>query len=155
MEDGEVGDSSAATAAASQQLPQLYHHVVQQPWFTAHAEGDHSSRSSLLATPVVTRSATNGQAPARAAAAADAKYRLSPTGKAFLRMDGPVGADIGRFLASFDSVDTVNISVLKSNWEQIFNLSRDHQSHRILLKIDDLLSVCVESNLIELVERQR
>jgi hypothetical protein len=71
-------------------------------------------------------------------------------GEAFLKMDGPVEADIGRFLSSLHhSSDGLSRLEIGEHWAKVAELSGDIQSERLCDKLDELIKFCLHGHLIE------
>ena len=76
-------------------------------------------------------------------------FTITQRGKVFLGIDGPVEADVARFLSSFQSDASLTQSTVKSNWDLVVRVCRDSQSKRIRDKVDDLIRFCLDAHLIE------
>jgi hypothetical protein len=133
-----------ARAAGTLPLPNMYAFIVERNWFRRIASDDFSS-------PLILSSSS----PSAAAEVIDYPttgtelYRVTKVGETFLRMDGPVQADVGRFLASLvHAQDGLSNQALKQKWENIARLSGDSQNDRILENIDDMIVFCVTSGLL-------
>lgn len=77
-------------------------------------------------------------------------YQLTDLGEAFLKYEGSLESDIGRFLATFRSLERKRKTrkVLKEQWLEILRMSKTGQSLRIYRKIDELLEFCVEAGFL-------
>jgi hypothetical protein len=65
-------------------------------------------------------------------------------------MDGPVQADVGRFLAHLDHVPAgMTKATMIQNWNEIARLSGDLQSRRVCNKLDELISFCLDAHMIK------
>ena len=77
-------------------------------------------------------------------------YRVSAVGETFLNMDGPVNADVGRFLSFLrHSNEEMTIDFIREHWAEVSRFSGDIQSVRIHERLDELFAFCFENSLIE------
>jgi hypothetical protein len=138
-------------------LPELYNFVTQQDWYKRHAdENSHVTPSMLFSrlkeeidAPPPNSQKGLAQASSVTEAHGDRVYRLTSAGEAYLKMDGPVEADIGRFLSSLRSDEQHTLSTIKTKWTEVARVSGDAQSTRISEKVQDLMTFCRDSRLVE------
>ena len=68
-----------------------------------------------------------------------------------MQSDGPVQADVGRFLVYLDHAAKVGltIDIMLVQWKEIARLSGDIQSKRVYDRLNELLSFCLDFHMIE------
>ena len=155
-------------------LSELYGYIAQQAWYQNYTQGDANIASSQSRMPslvisshvsesmpsedVEERSSRGTLSSGREIAIDNTagplsssvhSFRLTPIGDAFLKMDGPVQADVGRFLSSLKVGEQLTRSRIETNWAEIARISRDAQSMRIYNKLEALIEFCVDNKLIE------
>jgi hypothetical protein len=133
-------------------LPELYNFVTQQDWYKRHAdENSHGAPSMLFTTRKEESDSQKGltQSLTVTQAHGDSVYTLTSAGETFLKMDGPVEADIGRFLSSLQSDEQHTLYTIKTKWCEVARVSGDAQSTRISDKVQDLMTLCLDSRLVE------
>lgn len=74
-------------------------------------------------------------------------YGLTELGHEFLKFEGSLTSDIGRFLASLKT-GRKKRKVLKEQWLEVVRVSKTGQSMRILRTLDDLIAFCVKVGFI-------
>ena len=142
-------------------LPEMYEFVTQQSWFERYVSDDFSPPLSLSKKETVTIP-PQGQTVEQTTQTMDEStsdpdidpkerlYRISSLGEEFVKIDGPVPADIGRFLTSIlQAKDGLSKLAIEENWETIVRLSGDTQSQRVLKKLDEIIEFCSKAKLIE------
>ena len=75
-------------------------------------------------------------------------YGLTELGLEFLKFEGSLDSDIGRFLASLKT-GRKKQKVLKEQWIEVVRVSKTGQSMRILRTLDDLIAFCVKVGFID------
>lgn len=74
---------------------------------------------------------------------------MTPAGMTFLAMDGPIEADVGRFLRSFGAFEgNPTLLGVKQHWIEVARLSGDAQSHRIKEGLENMVSFCLETGFL-------
>jgi hypothetical protein len=151
-------DEEETIAAKELSLPDMLGFIHQQDWYKANSTADKSSAIPHLMFSSVDRINGASSTPAIPEAMGkvaietpeDKRYTVTPMGKAFLRMDGPMQADVGRFLTQLDHCeDGLNRRVMAEQWKDIARLSGDVQSQRVCDKLDELISFCMDSQMIK------
>ena len=146
-------EDDAETEEAKQlPLPEIFSFITQRDWFQRHVTtGSDLTKSSLTFSRMAAEPASCDEASEKQGIeAADKLYRITTVGCGFLKMDGPVEADICRFLFSLRrSSDGLTRSSLRDLWADIARLSGDTQSIRVSDKVDELIGFCLEARLIE------
>ena len=74
-------------------------------------------------------------------------YKITVLGEEFLKFDGSLDCDLGRFLASLKA-GRRRTKALKASWLEIVRVSKTGQSMRIYRKLDDLILFSLRSGLI-------
>jgi hypothetical protein len=75
-------------------------------------------------------------------------YGLTELGLEFLKFEGSLDSDIGRFLASLKS-GRKKQKILKEQWVEVVRVSKAGQSMRILRTLDDLIEFCIKVGFID------
>ena len=75
-------------------------------------------------------------------------YKITTLGEEFLKFDGSLESDVGRFLASLKS-NRKSVSVLKAQWLEILRVSKQGQTMRIYRQLQDLLNFCLKSGFLD------
>jgi hypothetical protein len=73
-------------------------------------------------------------------------YKITPLGEEFLKFDGSLHGDVGRFLAAMKSRKTT--SSIKQQWLEVVRASHSGQTMRIYRSIDKLIKFCLEAGFI-------
>ncbi|MGK3742349.1 MAG: hypothetical protein ACI90V_009205, partial [Bacillariaceae sp.] len=149
VDDGEEKEALAAAAAAKElSLPEMFDFIIEQNWYKAHSPGTRSAGlpqltfSSKVESNGVESSDHNNNA---------ALYTVTTTGKSFMQTDGPVQADVGRFLVYLDHAAKVGLTkdTMLVQWKEIARLSGDIQSKRVCDRLNELISFCLDFHMIE------
>jgi hypothetical protein len=152
-------NDSEAAAAVNLPLPEMYKFVREREWYQRYAKG--SSRPSMLfaglkaeADRAQERRDQTFKTYTGESSDQDANgekvYKVTPAGEGFLKMDGPVEADVGRFLSSVHNKgEGMTKSSLEKNWTDIARLSGDVQSERVREKLDELMQFSLDARFIE------
>ena len=74
-------------------------------------------------------------------------YKITATGEEFLKFDGSLDSDIGRFIASVRARKTR--ASIKAQWLEVVRASKEGQMMRVYRTIDELLAFCVKTGLID------
>mmetsp|Transcript_4131 Transcript_4131/g.5406 ORF Transcript_4131/g.5406 Transcript_4131/m.5406 type:complete len:167 (-) Transcript_4131:361-861(-) len=74
-------------------------------------------------------------------------YGLTELGLEFLKFEGSLDSDIGRFLASLKT-GRKKQKVLKEQWLEVVRVSKTGQSMRILRTLDNLIEFCIKVGFI-------
>ena len=75
-------------------------------------------------------------------------YQITTLGQEFLKYEGSLDSDVGRFLASMKASRKTKAAI-KSNWLEIVRVSKTGQAMRIYRQLDDLLQFCLKAGLID------
>ena len=75
-------------------------------------------------------------------------YKITTLGEEFLKYDGSLDSDVGRFLASLKS-SRKTVSALKAQWLEILRVSKQGQTMRIYRQLQDLLNFCLKSGFVD------
>lgn len=75
-------------------------------------------------------------------------YKITPLGEEFLKFDGSLDSDVGRFMASLKSSRKTKATI-KDNWLEIVRVSKTGQSMRIYRLLDELIQFCLNAGLID------
>ena len=75
-------------------------------------------------------------------------YGITDLGLEFLKFEGSLDSDIGRFLASLKTGRKKRI-VLREQWVEVVRVSKKRQSMRILRTLDDLFEFCIHVGFID------
>uniref|UniRef100_A0A7S2HBD1 Uncharacterized protein n=1 Tax=Helicotheca tamesis TaxID=374047 RepID=A0A7S2HBD1_9STRA len=75
-------------------------------------------------------------------------YAVTELGLKFLRFDGALDCDVGRFLASLKSGRKTQ-KFLKDQWLEVVRVSKKGQSMRIYRTLDDLIAFCLKAGFID------
>jgi len=75
-------------------------------------------------------------------------YAITDLGLEFLKFDGSLDSDIGRFLASLKSGRKKH-NILRAQWVEIMRVSKSGQSMRILRTLDDLITFCLKAGFLD------
>jgi len=75
-------------------------------------------------------------------------YAITDLGLEYLKFEGSLDSDIGRFLASLKS-GRKKRTVLREQWVEIVRVSKTGQSMRILRKLDDLIDFCIQAGFLK------
>mmetsp|Transcript_19095 Transcript_19095/g.35638 ORF Transcript_19095/g.35638 Transcript_19095/m.35638 type:complete len:287 (-) Transcript_19095:204-1064(-) len=140
-------------------LPEMLDFIVQQEWYNAQSSTSVNSlgqpkllfsRSGMgQSTNKSNQDAAKETTTDKGGKSNDNIYTITAVGKAFIDMDGPLHADVGRFLAHLNGASQgMKRTVMLENWREISRLSGDVQSRRVFEKLDDLISFCLESHMI-------
>jgi hypothetical protein len=148
-------NESRETALAAKDLPlaEMLAFIHGQEWYKAHsaATATASGRPALMfSRPESKRAVMEEMSSERGIESSDNIYTLTAVGRAFVEMDGPVQADVGRFLAHLDHVPAgMTKATMIQNWNEIARLSGDLQSRRVCNKLDELISFCLDAHMIK------
>ena len=75
-------------------------------------------------------------------------YKITALGEEFLRFEGSLDGDVGRFLASLKA-GRRRVAALKASWLEIVRASKKAQAMRIYRNMDDLIKFCLKAKLID------
>jgi len=75
-------------------------------------------------------------------------YKITVTGMEFLKYDGSLESDVGRFLASLKARRTLT-RTLKASWLEIVRASKAGQNMRIYRQLDELVAFCLKVGFID------
>ncbi|KAG7348323.1 hypothetical protein IV203_017028 [Nitzschia inconspicua] len=157
MVSEDIGSEEAAKAANEFSLPEMLEFISKQEWYKAHSAASLSSSPRTLGPPILMfsrseskRAVVEAMNSEQGIVSNDSMYTVTAVGKAFLQMDGPMQADMARFLAHLDKfTGGLNRNALMSNWKEISRLSGDAQSQRICDKLDDMISFALAAHMIK------
>jgi hypothetical protein len=152
-------ENASVKRAGNLPLPEMYTFITEQTWFKEHTSDSFSPPLTLskqnVGTPtsrltVPKEKKSMNEVGAESGDAEEKLYIISSLGEAFIKVDGPMVADVGRFLTSLVRFkDGLSKSTMKQNWTDIARLSGDSQSERIHEKLDDIMAFCLNSQFIE------
>jgi hypothetical protein len=156
MVSEDTGSEDAALAAKELPLPEMLEYVSKQEWYKNYSLSA-SSPSNSMGPPTFLFSRSESKRAVmeemnseKGSESSDASYSVTAVGKAFLHMDGPVQADMSRFLAHIETSSAgMNRNTLKENWKEIARISGDAQSQRICDKLDDMISFALDAHMIK------
>jgi len=139
----EMGEEKEVLAAKQLALPEMLDFIVEQDWYKAHSSDTRSAGLPHLMFSK-TRNGNRGECDGKA-------YTITATGKTFLQMDGgPMQSDVCRFLTYLDHMEVgFTRDAMLGQWKEIARLSGDIQSQRVCDKLDQLISFCLDSRMIE------
>ena len=147
VDDGEEKEALAAATTKELSLPEMFDFIIEQNWYKAHSQGTKSAGNPHL---------TFSKAESKGVESSDhhnnnALYTVTTTGKSFLQSDGPVQADVGRFLVYLDHAAKVGLTkdIMLVQWKEIARLSGDIQSKRVYDRLNELISFCLDFHMIE------
>jgi hypothetical protein len=144
-------DDTEADAAKGLPLSDMFDFILRREWYKRTT----SSNESRLAFVFSSKKEEVDRAKLTSAeneekGLGEKVYIVTATGEAFLKMDGPVEADVGRFLSSLHhSSEGLTRTLVGKHWSDVAFLSGDIQSIRVRDKLDELITFCVDSRLIE------
>eukprot|EP00980_Cylindrotheca_fusiformis_P008421 scaffold1784_cov116-Cylindrotheca_fusiformis.AAC.1 len=145
-----VGDNGTNNLSANPSLPELYAFVTEQIWFKEHASDGFVPSTTISAPKLEGSPSQRSRTTQKSGDKESGVYRISSLGESFLKVDGPVVADVGRFLTSLIRFkDGLPKAAIQQNWSDIARLSGDMQSERIHENLDDIISFCLASRFIE------
>ena len=158
-----TGDEEEVLAARQLDLPEMLDFVVNQDWYKTHSTATKSEgvphlifskakneNEGTATTNNQNRRASCPQLTSQSPSGITAGYKLTFTGKQFLQIDGPESSDICRFLTYLDRIEEgLHRDAMLEQWKEIARLSGDKQSQRICDKLDQLISFCLDSHLIQ------
>jgi len=162
--DREENEVSAAAAAKELSVPEMFDFIIEQDWYKAHSSGTRSTGLPRLMfskanTTEITRTDTtekrDNEGESDGVESDDSShalyaYTLTRTGKSFLQINGPVQADVGRFLAYLDNAKVgLKKEVMLVQWKEIARLSGDIQSKRVCDNLNEVISFCLDFRMIE------
>jgi hypothetical protein len=75
-------------------------------------------------------------------------YAITDLGLEFLKIDGSLDSDVGRFLASLKKGRKKH-GILRDQWVEIVRVSKSGQSMRILRTMDDLIEFCLKAGFLD------
>jgi hypothetical protein len=75
-------------------------------------------------------------------------YKITKLGEDFLRYDGSLDCDVGRFLASLKTKRKTT-KALKDAWLEVVRAGKKAQAMRIYRQLDDLIAFCLQAGLID------
>ena len=131
-------DEKEISDARQLELPEMLEFVVNQDFYKEHSRDKESNPPQLL----FAKSKTDG--------AEDIRYSITPIGKSFFDVEGPVASDVSRFLTYLNKIeDGLTRDSMKAQWKEIANLSGDEQSQRVCDNLDKLISFCLDSHMIQ------
>jgi len=148
-----------AAAASNRPLPEMYKFVREREWYQRYAKG--SSRPSMLFAGLKAEAdraqerrdfalSTVSKGASQQDLGGEKIYKVTAVGEAFLKMDGPVEADVCRFLSSVHNQgEGMTKTSLEKNWNDIARLSGDVQSERVRERLDDLMQFSLHARFIE------
>jgi len=156
-----IEEENGALAAKELPLPEMLDFITEQDWYKAHSSDIKSVGLPRLVFTKKDSKHWNFEATRRCRTfnnengdeivEPDGKaYTVTSTGKSFLQMDGPMQADVSRFLAHLYPTRETGLTRnrMVAQWKEIARLSGDIQSHRVCNKIDELISFCIDSHMI-------
>jgi hypothetical protein len=74
-------------------------------------------------------------------------YKLTSLGEEFLKYDGSINSDVGRFLAGLKQ--RKRFYNIKEQWLEILRVSKSGQSMRIYKQLNELIAFCLKASLID------
>lgn len=76
-------------------------------------------------------------------------YKITDLGEEFLKYDGCLNSDVGRFLASLrGNSGRKSRAALKQNWVEVVKNTKTGQPMRIWRQLDDLIAFCLKAGFI-------
>jgi hypothetical protein len=75
-------------------------------------------------------------------------FKITELGEAFLKYDGSLDCDVGRFLASLKS-GRKRMTELKAQWLEVVRVSKTGQTMRVYRQLQELLDFCLKAGLID------
>jgi hypothetical protein len=75
-------------------------------------------------------------------------YAITSLGVEFLKFDGSLDCDVGRFVASLKASRKTKATI-KETWLEIVRVSKTGQSMRIYRQLDDIITFCLKAGLID------
>jgi hypothetical protein len=75
-------------------------------------------------------------------------YAMTSLGEEFLKFDGSLDCDIGRFIASLKASRKTKATI-KETWLEIVRVSKTGQAMRVYRKIDEIIDFCLKAGLID------
>lgn len=75
-------------------------------------------------------------------------YRITELGHEFLKFEGSLDSDVGRFLASLKTARKRK-AALKAQWVEIVRVAKDRKTMRVYRKLQELLEFCLAAGLID------
>jgi hypothetical protein len=75
-------------------------------------------------------------------------YQITELGLEFLKYDGSLEGDVGRFIASLKS-SRKTVSSIKANWLEIVRVAKTGQSMRIYRSLDELIKFALKAGFID------
>jgi hypothetical protein len=74
-------------------------------------------------------------------------YQITELGLRFLKFDGSLDSDVGRFLTSVRT--RKRFDGIKSQWLEILRMSKKGQSMRIYRSLEELVEFCLETGFLD------
>jgi hypothetical protein len=75
-------------------------------------------------------------------------YAITDLGLEYLKFEGSLDSDVGRFLASLKSGRKKH-KIIREQWVEIVRVSKTGQSMRILRTLDDLIVFCIKAGFLD------
>ena len=75
-------------------------------------------------------------------------YKVTALGEEFLKFEGSMDGDVGRFLASLRSTRKTR-ATCKANWIEVVRVAKTAQAMRVLRQLDELIAFCLKAGLLD------
>lgn len=75
-------------------------------------------------------------------------YKITPLGEEFLKFEGSLDCDVGRFIASLKK-GRKRFTTIKDQWLEVMRVSKSGQNMRIYRTLKDLLQFCIRAGLVD------
>mmetsp|Transcript_10547 Transcript_10547/g.12042 ORF Transcript_10547/g.12042 Transcript_10547/m.12042 type:complete len:553 (+) Transcript_10547:657-2315(+) len=162
--DEEENEVSAAVAAKELSLPEMFGFIIEQDWYKAHSLGTRSGGlPRLMFSKACTTETTMNDTTEKRDNEGGSDgiefddnshslytYSVTRTGKSFLQINGPIQADVVRFLAYLENTKVgLTKDVMLVQWKDIARMSGDIQSRRVCDNLNEVISFCLDFRMIE------
>lgn len=136
-------DDEGMGEARNLPLGAMYDFVSKRSWFRKYSNNETNPSFSLG------NRKSGKSASALTESSLESALKVTPAGMTFLAMDGPIEADVGRFLRSFGAFEgNPTLLGVKQHWIEVARLSGDAQSHRIKEGLENMVSFCLETGFL-------
>ena len=75
-------------------------------------------------------------------------YKITALGEEFLKYEGSLDSDVGRFIASLKT-GRKRFSTIKAQWLEVMRVSKSGQNMRIYRMLQELLGFCIKAGLVD------
>lgn len=136
------GEEKEVLVARDLELPEMLSFVTEQDWYKAHSNKKPEELPRLMfRKPKPTNLFDTDRSQ---------KYVITATGIRFLQIEGPVQSDVFKFLTHLRYTSTgLTRDTMIEKWKQIALQCADEQRQRVYDKIDNLISFCLDSRMIQ------